>query len=364
MRKIANGATTCQVLQFVGEMPLVDLHYRATVKVRSMQPQPPALIVVGLPRSGSSFLAHVLSTLKDLWVFDDLYVLQKAEAITLGPMDDDQLVRFVDRLAWETRARVKWERDFDTPAVTLDDIDQMELDLLERHRGTQPLWHDVADEWVTGLAAANECSQWGYKTPQDFLHLERLHEVWPDARFVHLLRDPRDIMRSYKNLEVSKGGDGDPRSYHPIAYSLYWRMSQRRLQAAKQRGTLEVETVRFEQLVSHPDVVAERLASFLSTSTTRTAEVESHNSSLRQGSQRVLTDTEQWICQRLAGPELAAAGYGLRPVHPHLRDSIELLRVTKDFVVFQVGRAVSDPEKRRSVLNVATNILRGKNKET
>ena len=343
-------------------MPLVDLHDRATVEARTMVPQPPALIVVGLPRSGSSFLAHVLSTLKDLWVFDDLYVLQKAEAITLGPMNDDQLVRFVDRLAWETRARIKWERDFDTPSVTLDDIDQMEADLLDRRRGTQPLWHDVANEWVSGLAAANECSQWGYKTPQDFLHLDRLHEVWPDARFVHLLRDPRDIMRSYKNLEVAHGGDGDPRSYHPIAYSLYWRMSQRRLQAAKGSGSLDIETIRFEELIADPDAVAERLASFLSTATTRTANVESHNSSLRRGPKRSLTETEQWICQRLAGPELAAAGYELRPVRPRARDAAELLRVTKDFLVFQTSRAISDPEKRRSVRNVATNMAKGKHR--
>lgn len=325
-----------------------------------VQPRPPALIVVGLPRSGSSFLAHVVSTLKDLWVFDDLYAVQKAEAITLGPMSDDQLVRYVDRLAWETRARVKWEEDFETPAVTLDDIDRMEADLLDRYRGTSPSWHDVAADWVSGLAAANECSQWGYKTPQDFLHLERLHAVWPSARFVHLLRDPRDIMRSYKNLEVSKGGDGDPRSYHPIAYSLYWRMSQRRMLAAVRQGDLEIETIRFEQLVADPDAVAERLAAFLSTTTTGTAAVDSHNSSLRSGPKRTLTDTEQWICQKLAGPELASAGYGLRPVHPRARDLPELVRVTVDFVVFQTSRAVRDPEKRGSVVNVVRSLGRTK----
>ena len=122
----------------------------------------PTLIVVGLPRSGSSYLTHLLSTLKDLWVFDDLYVVQKAEAITFGPMNDDQLERFVDRLAWETRARVKWEQDFRAPEVTLEEIDVMEQELLTRHRGTSPVWHTVADEWVTELAAASDCAQWGY----------------------------------------------------------------------------------------------------------------------------------------------------------------------------------------------------------
>ena len=119
---------------------------------------PPSLIVVGLPRSGSSFLAHVLSTLKDLWVFDDLYVVQKAEAITLGPMDDEQLRQFVDRLAWETRARVKWEADFDAPQVTLDEIDVGEQALLDEYLGTAPQWTEVAERWVGSLAAAADCA--------------------------------------------------------------------------------------------------------------------------------------------------------------------------------------------------------------
>lgn len=320
----------------------------------------PSLIVVGLPRSGSSFLAHVLSTLKDLWVFDDLYVVQKAEAITFGPMDDDQLIRFVDRLAWETRARIKWEKDFETPAVTLDDIDRLEGELLERHSNTSPLWHDVASDWLAELAGASQCSQFGYKTPQDFMHLERLHQVWPETRFIHLLRDPRDIMQSYKNLDVWKGGDGDPRSYHPVAYALYWRMSQRRLTEAKWKGKPPVEVVRFEDLIADPDDVAARLAGFLETAQTRSAVVESHNSSKRSGPKRRLTNTETWICQRVAGREMTDAGYEHRPARPRLRDVPEIARVTKDFMVFQASRSISDPEKRQSILNVGRNMVRRK----
>ncbi len=302
-------------------------------------------------------MAHVLSTLKDLWVFDDLYVVQKAEAITFGPMSDDQLVRFVDRLAWETRARIKWEKDFETPPVTLDDIDRMEIELIDRHRGTRPLWHDLASEWLAELAGASQCDRFGYKTPQDFLHLERLHEVWPETRFIHLLRDPRDIMRSYKNLDVWKGGDGDPRSYHPVAYALYWRMSQRRLTEAKWRGKPPVEVVRFEDLIADPDAVGTRLADFLETRQLHSAVVESHNTSRHSGPKRNLTAAEIWICQRIAGPDMTAAGYSLLPVKPELRDLPEVTRVTKDFVVFQVSRLLRDPEKRQSIVNVARNLV-------
>ncbi|WP_107666876.1 hypothetical protein [Cyanothece sp. BG0011] len=43
----------------------------------------PPVIVVGLPRSGSSFLAHTLSTLKDWYVFDDLMIYQKVQGLDI-----------------------------------------------------------------------------------------------------------------------------------------------------------------------------------------------------------------------------------------------------------------------------------------
>ena len=39
------------------------------------------VIVVGMPRSGSSFLSHVLSQLPGWYVFDDLYLQDKVKEI-------------------------------------------------------------------------------------------------------------------------------------------------------------------------------------------------------------------------------------------------------------------------------------------
>ena len=311
-------------------------------------PTAPALIVVGLPRSSSSFLAHVLSTLDDLWVFDDLYVVQKARALTLGPMSDDQLRFFVDRLAWETRAKITWQKGFGGPDLTLHDVDALEARFLAEHLGTAPRWFHVTEAWVGHVAAANHCSRWGYKTPQDFLHLDFLHEVWPTTRFVHLVRDPREVMQSYKNLVAAPGSDGDPRSYHPIAYALYWRMSQRRVRVAQQTPTLRIETVRFEDLTRNPDRVAARLAAFLDTTATRPVNVDRYNTSAPTGKnaaprpRRRLTDTERWICEKLAAKKMIEAGYPPGPARPRLRDVPELLRVTLGFGCFHLQRAVTD----------------------
>ena len=42
------------------------------------EPKPSPVVVVGLPRSGSSFLSYVISQIDDWYVFDDLYLFRTA----------------------------------------------------------------------------------------------------------------------------------------------------------------------------------------------------------------------------------------------------------------------------------------------
>ncbi len=318
------------------------------------------VIVIGLPRSGSSYLAHVLSCLRGLWVFDDLYAYQKAAAITFGPMSDHQLATFLDRLAWETRARVIWERDFGVPALDRAGIDALEAELLAEWTGRHPTWSEITEEWMSALATANGAQRWGYKTPQDFLHIGDLLVTWPQTQFLHLLRDPRSILKSYKNLEAGKGTDGDPRSYHPVITALYWRTAQEKIRLAQERTDASITVIRFEDLVAAPTAAADDLASVLGTTVIGDVEVSSFNSSATGSTARpkkALTDTEVWLCERVIGDELTLAGYESSGKRPRVRDVPELIAVSWRFAFFQLVRSVRDPEKRSSVVSFAKRTL-------
>ncbi len=49
------------------------------VPVADSNPEP--IIIVGLPRCGTSFLADVVSQIGDWFIFDDLYLYRQAKAI-------------------------------------------------------------------------------------------------------------------------------------------------------------------------------------------------------------------------------------------------------------------------------------------
>ena len=315
-------------------------------------PTPP-VIVVGLPRSGSSFLAHILSCLDDWYVFDDLYPYQKALEVGASPfLTPAQLTEFLSKLCWMARASIKWERNFQVPQCTLEDIERLEAAVYASFSEREVTWQQVLEEWMMRLALINGCHRWGYKTPQDFMHLDTLAEIFPGARFVFLMRDPRKMMASMKNLQKKKkGGDGNPHQYHPVAYSLYWKTAYNRVLAFMETGKAPVHVIKFEDLIEHPSQNAHSLAEFLGTTVSQAVEVEEPNSSFQSGQRRHFTQTECWLCEKLAGESMQAAEYKLNDRTPQLRDIPDLVRTTVLFVGYQLQRLISNKRGRLSVMS-------------
>lgn len=44
--------------------------------------------------------------------------------------------------------------------------------------------------------------QWGDKTPQHALYLQEIKATFPNAKFIHLIRDGRDVSESLKRLAI------------------------------------------------------------------------------------------------------------------------------------------------------------------
>jgi hypothetical protein len=326
-------------------------------KSRVVTQSTPPVVVVGLPRSGSSYMAHVLSSLKNWYVFDDLYPLQRAQGMGLTPSTDlskdpDKLKAFVHDLTWQLRAKIRFEENFDAPDLTWDDTHAMEEHLIASLDQSPLTWPMVLEEWMTRLAKFSGDERWGWKTPQDFFNMDLLVELFPGVKFIYIVRDPRKMMRSFKNLPRVKthgSQDGESRQYHPFVYAMYWKKAYETVNAFAKRGRAPVETVRFEDLVSDPDAVASRLAEFMETTVDGPVGTSSGNSSVKSGDFRDLTATELAICNRVAGSQMAALGYDVTPAKPGLSDLGDLIKTTFTFTGYQTARVFKDSSARSSV---------------
>src|SRR5688500_18541666 len=104
----------------------------------------------------------------------------------------------------------------------------------------------------------------GDKTPDYALSMPLLHDLWPGARFVHIIRDGRDVAGSM--LEWQKGAARFP-SWHvdPIVTTACWWDWHVRLarEAGSRLGPDLYHELRYEALVADPGAECARLCAFL-----------------------------------------------------------------------------------------------------
>jgi sulfotransferase family protein len=107
----------------------------------------------------------------------------------------------------------------------------------------------------------------GDKTPGYVRRIPQIHELWPEARFVHIIRDPRDVclsMLDWRNGERTAGQFGTWEMDPVLSTALYWRYS---VAIGREAGTalgreLYLE-MRYEDLVATPEGELGRLCEFL-----------------------------------------------------------------------------------------------------
>jgi protein-tyrosine sulfotransferase len=108
-------------------------------------------------------------------------------------------------------------------------------------------------------------ARWAEKTPRNISRIEAVFESFPEARFVHVLRDGRDVacsLRTHPRHEVVDGKLVPLDTWKPIAGCA--RRWVRDIEGSRRWwGDPRFHTVRYEDLVHRPRPVLEGLMSFV-----------------------------------------------------------------------------------------------------
>ena len=117
-----------------------------------------------------------------------------------------------------------------------------------------PGWRAPFAILLEQFARARGAARVGEKTPNHLLEMRTLEEWFPDAAFVHVVRDPRAVAASWRDVPWSNGS--------LAADAAVWR---KYMIAARERPPKSgrVLTVRFESLVSAPSEELARVFAFL-----------------------------------------------------------------------------------------------------
>ncbi|MGH3034378.1 MAG: sulfotransferase family protein [Gaiellaceae bacterium] len=204
----------------------------------------PPLFVLGVRRSGTTLLRVMLDRNSQLAVPDESYFIPQLAERHRGSLDADA---FVDDLR-----RLPTLREWDVP--------------LEEVRARLPAVGDVGAAIATVYdvyAERHGKRRWGDKTPLYMQYLGLIERIFPEARYVHLIRDGRDAALSF--LEMPRGIVTEtwahPRGAAGVACQ--WRTevaAARRLGARV--GPRRYLEVRYEALVNDPEGVVREICRF------------------------------------------------------------------------------------------------------
>lgn len=195
----------------------------------------PFLFVVGCERSGTTLLRAMLDCHSRLAVPPESYFLIP---LMKQPYSRDTFLRL---LAGHRRF-IRWDLPIEEVAEALDDADARDLPAAVR-------------VLYRTYAASQGKTRWGDKSPGYVRHIRALAGLLPEAHFVHIIRDGRDVALSW--LEASFG----PETIEEAAER--WRkdvMGGRR--AGRNHAEGRYMEVRYERLVAHPKKVLRRICAF------------------------------------------------------------------------------------------------------
>jgi hypothetical protein len=152
-----------------------------------------------------------------------------------------------------------------------------DANVVHKHLLNQATWPDmgITDDELTDILAAGDplhpgetlrniyrcyadrhsVSRVGDKTPAHGSAMVEIERLLPEAHFIHIIRDGRDVAVSYRGLRFGPGNDaGDA--------AIFWKshLTEIRRQGAKVRKYMEV---RYESLIEDPETTLRQIGEFI-----------------------------------------------------------------------------------------------------
>jgi hypothetical protein len=133
---------------------------------------------------------------------------------------------------------------------------------LETKRESRTIERKIEPRWLEATStAAGPKQRWVDGTPEYSLHICGLRKLFPEAHFVHLLRDVRDVVGSMLNFHRVAGGKLV--TNEDDAYRYWMRTASACLLAERAYGPSVVQRIAYSDLIDRPESTMRFLLEFL-----------------------------------------------------------------------------------------------------
>jgi sulfotransferase family protein len=208
------------------------------------------VFVVGCPRSGTTLLYNMLLSSGDFAV----YLAESNVFNLLVPRFGDLRVLAIREKLINAWLQSKLFR------ATFLDAEQIRTKLLSECRNGGEFLRVVMEE----MARAQGVRRWADNSPEELLHACTIKKVLPDALFIHMIRDGRDVSlsldaRPHKWVRPFRWD----RENSLVVTGIFWEWM---VKAGRKQGAIlgdDYIEVRFEDLQTDPHATLARLGDFI-----------------------------------------------------------------------------------------------------
>ena len=214
----------------------------------------PYVFIVGCPRSGTTLLRRIIDAHRQIAITRETHWIAKRFERRQGVTPDGLVTP--ELLSW-----LLSDEKFTRMGIGQDELEGLVA-------GEEPVSYSTFVTGVFDLYGKGQGKRLvGDKTPAYVRRIPTLHALWPEARFVHIIRDGRDVCMSAINWRKADHALGRFSTWgvDPITTAAVWWEWHVRL-GREDGGSLAPKLyheVRYEALVSEPANECETLCDFL-----------------------------------------------------------------------------------------------------
>jgi len=205
------------------------------------------IFITGIYRSGTTLISRILNNHSKLWVTYDLVHFMRFSYERYNPV---QLQENAETLVKEIHARIlkRWNVALDVKSV---------ISVL--NASTEITYRTVYETIMESLALQHKGGAlgWGEKTNVCWGKIPDFLKMFPEGKVIHILRDPRAVMCSYREMSYEPGY-----AYLDSAFaSLHSFVSAK--QFSKKLGKENYYYLKYEDLVNDPSQTIQSICNFL-----------------------------------------------------------------------------------------------------
>ena len=208
------------------------------------------VFVMGCHRSGTNLLYDMLLSSGGFAIYRGFLPIYKILIPRFGSME---------RRSNREKVLETWLRSKGFRRTGLDG-EQLSARILNECRSGGDFIRVVMDS----VAKSQQVPRWAVYDPDNVLHVERVKRDIPNALFVHIIRDGRDIALSLKKM-----GGFTPLPWDRgqtdslVATSLYWEWMVHRGRAQGRKFPADYTEIRYEDLITSPRETLGKLGGFI-----------------------------------------------------------------------------------------------------